>query len=139
LFVLLRGRPPINPTLAMSYPASPAPPKVNGATGTTVLGSPWLALLNNAAVHTEAHVVKSIRMLFYCAQHYGNTPAGAVIGAVDANGKETHAGAAMVDGTLFIRVAGALTGSLGWVAHGEEERGWDFRGGWEEAWNENDD
>ncbi|KAF8217456.1 hypothetical protein K438DRAFT_2006594 [Mycena galopus ATCC 62051] len=135
-FVLLRGRPRINPTLAMSYPASPAPPKVNGATETTGLGSPWLALLNNAAVHTEAHVAKSIRMLFYCAQHYGNTPAGAVVGAVDANGKETHSGVAMLDGTLFIRVAGVLTDSLGWVAYGEDEQGWDFRGvGWDETWN----
>ncbi|KAF8217460.1 hypothetical protein K438DRAFT_1557680 [Mycena galopus ATCC 62051] len=142
LFVVLRGRPQIDPSLVMSYPACPVPPKnaTTAASGTLSYGSPWLALLNNAAVHTEPHVVKSIRMLFYCAQHYGNTPSGAVVGAIDANGKETHAGAAVVDGTLFIRVAGVLTGSLGWVAHGEEERGWDFRGvGWEEAWNENDD
>jgi hypothetical protein len=45
-----------------------------------------------------------------------------------------------LDGTLFIRVAGVLTDSLGWVAHGEKDRFWDFSGiGWEEAWSEKDE
>lgn len=138
LFVILRGRPRIDPALAMSYSASPAPPK--NATGTLSYGSPWLAILNNAVAHPEAHVVKSIRALFYCAQRYGDTAVGAVVGAVDEQGKETHPGASSLDGTLFIRVAGVLTDSLGWVAHGEKDRFWDFSGiGWEEAWSEKDE
>ncbi|KAJ7834253.1 hypothetical protein B0H14DRAFT_3462206 [Mycena olivaceomarginata] len=121
-FVILRGRPRIDCALAMAYPAHPAPPTGLDAAG-TVLGtfggsSAWLPLLNNAGLHPEAHVVKAIRALFYCAQRYGNTPAGAVVGAVDADGKETHKGAAGLDGTLFIRVAGVLISALGWVAHG---------------------
>ncbi|KAJ7214070.1 hypothetical protein GGX14DRAFT_618263 [Mycena pura] len=77
--------------------------------------------------YPEAHVVKSIRTLFYCAQRYGSTRAGAVVGATYAAGAETHRGAAALDGTLFVRVAGALTDALGWVAHGDQERSWDFR------------
>ncbi|KAJ7258396.1 hypothetical protein B0H12DRAFT_1109821 [Mycena haematopus] len=139
LFLISRGRPRVDAAHVMSsYPVSPVPPKTTtgSALGTPAYGSPWLALLNNAAVHSEAHVVKSIRMLFYCAQHYGGTPAGAVIGAVDEKGQETLPGTAMLDGTLFVRVAGVLTDAVGWVAHGEEEVFWDFRGGWEEAWKE---
>ncbi|KAJ7022471.1 hypothetical protein C8F04DRAFT_1048986 [Mycena alexandri] len=136
LYIILRGRPRIDPALVMSYPASPAailaPTAILGTVG---YGSPWLPLLNNAAMHTEPHVVKAIRMLFYCAQQYGGTPAEAVIGAVDGEGKEIHKGAAKLDGTLFIRVAGKLTDAVGWVANGEKERFWDFGGiGWEEAW-----
>jgi hypothetical protein len=143
-FVILRGRPRIDCALAMAYPAHPAPPTGLDAAG-TVLGtfggsSAWLPLLNNAGLHPEAHVVKAIRALFYCAQRYGNTPAGAVVGAVDADGKEMHKGAAGLDGTLFIRVAGVLTSALGWVAHGDEEKEWDVSGlGWEESWRKEDE
>ncbi|KAJ7343876.1 hypothetical protein DFH08DRAFT_937679 [Mycena albidolilacea] len=143
-FVILRGRPRIDCALAMAYPAHPAPLTGLDAAG-TVLGtfggsSAWLPLLNNAGLHPEAHVVKAIRALFYCAQRYGNTPAGAVVGAVDADRKETYKGAAGLDGTLFIRVAGVLTSALGWVAHGDEEREWDMSGlGWEESWSKEDE
>ncbi|KAJ6524150.1 hypothetical protein B0H19DRAFT_972283 [Mycena capillaripes] len=138
LFVLLRGRPRIDLALVMSYPTYPTPPKATSALGSVGYGSPWLSLLNNAAVHPEPHVVKSIRMLFYCAQKYGNTPAGTAIGAVD-KGNETYKGAATLDGTLFVRVAGVLTDAVGWVAHEEKEKFWDFRGGWDEAWDDEDD
>ncbi|KAF7372893.1 P-loop containing nucleoside triphosphate hydrolase protein [Mycena sanguinolenta] len=143
-FVLLRGRPRIDCALAMAYPAHPVPRTGRDAGGAALgaLGgsSAWLPLLNNAGLHPEAHVVKTIRALFYCAQRYGNTPAGAVVGAVDADGKETHEGAAGLDGTLFIRVAGVLTSALGWVAHGDQEGSWDSSGlGWEEAWSKEDE
>ncbi|KAJ6478975.1 hypothetical protein C8R45DRAFT_1156409 [Mycena sanguinolenta] len=138
LYVLMRGRPRIDGALVMSYPAYPAPPKSESSVlGTPVYGSAWLALLNNASAHTEPHVIKAIRTLFYCAQHYGSTPTGAVIGAIDENGQETHKGAAMLDGTLFVRVAGVLTDAIGWVSHGEEQAFWDFRGAWEESWEGN--
>ncbi|KAJ7726744.1 hypothetical protein B0H16DRAFT_262936 [Mycena metata] len=141
LYIILRGCPRIDPALVMSYPAAPATISAPTAgLGMTGYGSPWLPLLNNAAMHSEPHVVKSIRMLFYCAQRFGGTPAGSVIGALDGEGKETHKGAAKLDGTLFIRVAGKLTDAVGWVANEEKERFWDFGGiGWEEAWAQADE
>ncbi|KAJ7058331.1 hypothetical protein C8F01DRAFT_1147896 [Mycena amicta] len=130
-FVIIRGRPRIDCTLVMSYP------------GPALDSDLWPSLLNNAMLHPEAHVVKAIRTLFYCAQNYGSTPAGTVIGAVDRDAldeKETHKGAASLDGTLFIRVAGVLTSALGWVANGDKEGSWDLSGiGWEEAWSNQDE
>ncbi|KAJ7435508.1 hypothetical protein FB451DRAFT_1464029 [Mycena latifolia] len=44
---------------------------------------------------------------------------------------------AALDRTLFIPVAGVLTGASGWVDHGEKQGSWDFSGiGWDEAWSE---
>ncbi|KAJ7154496.1 hypothetical protein C8R46DRAFT_1005501 [Mycena filopes] len=148
LFIILRGRPRIDPALVMSYSEFPTAPtsttgnpsaNLTSELGKVGHGSPWLALLNNSMLHTEPHVVKSIRMLFYCAQRYGGTRTGGVIGALDAAGKETHPGAARLDGTLFIRVAGKMTDAVGWVADGQSERFWDFGGiGWDEAWAQED-
>ncbi|KAJ7106355.1 hypothetical protein C8R44DRAFT_834393 [Mycena epipterygia] len=140
-FLIIWGRPRIDPALVMSYSALPAPSNNEGtsALGKLGAGSPWLAILNNACVHPEPHVVKSIRMLFYCAQRYGSTQAGKIPGALDGSGKETHVGAAKLESTLFIRVAGVLTDGLGWTAHGDKERFWDLSGiGWEEAWSNKD-
>ncbi|KAJ7446126.1 hypothetical protein FB451DRAFT_1538041 [Mycena latifolia] len=131
--IILRGRPRIDPALAMGYPARPLPPGELAGGG----GSAWLPLLRNAAAHREVHLITSTRTLFYCAREYGRTPAGAVAGALDGEGKETHPGAAELDGTLFIRVAGVLTEALGWVDHGGKEGSWDFSGiGWDEAWSD---
>ncbi|KAJ7190280.1 hypothetical protein GGX14DRAFT_529265 [Mycena pura] len=141
-FVVLRGRPRIDCALVMAYPAEPAPParaptSASAAPAPGAGGSAWLPLLHNACAHPEPHVVKAVRVLFHCAQRLGHTRARGVPGAVDAAGAETHAGAADLDGTLFVRVAGALTQVLGWVAHGDAERFWDFSGvGWDEAWRE---
>ncbi|KAJ7117267.1 hypothetical protein C8R43DRAFT_902169 [Mycena crocata] len=142
-FVILRGRPHVDAAQAMSYPAFPTPPKTIDGTpsvlGQLGGGSAWLAVLNNAGLHSEPHVIKAIRALFYCAQRYGATPAGGAIGALDGKGNETHKGTAILDGTLFIRVAGVVTDAMGWVAHGDKETFWDFSGlGWEEAWNNAD-
>ncbi|KAK7059921.1 P-loop containing nucleoside triphosphate hydrolase protein [Favolaschia claudopus] len=149
VFVFLRGRPVVDCNVVMGYSANPGAgikkELVNGtskgAESVLNLGNPWLPILDNAALHPEAHVVKAIRSLFYCAQHFGGRAAGKVIGAVDVDGerKEMHPGVAKLDGTLFIRVAGALCDALGWVTRGEKDRFWDFRGGWEEAWAEADD
>ncbi|KAJ7274660.1 hypothetical protein C8J57DRAFT_1177587 [Mycena rebaudengoi] len=130
LFIIFRGRPRIDPGLVMSYSATPTPPNPSGM-NTSTLGivggaSPWLAVLNNAALHHEPHVVKAIRALYYFAQHYGNTPAGGVIGAHNEAGLETHSSIAKMDGTVFIRVAGVLTDALAWVSHGEEGEGVGF-------------
>jgi hypothetical protein len=140
LFIIARGRPHIDPGLVMSYSAAPMPPNISrintAALGRVGGASPWLAVLNNAALHDEPHVVKAIRTLYYCAQHYGNTPAGGVIGARDEAGLETHSGLAKLDGTLFIRVAGVLSDALGWVSHGEKEKDWDLGPGigYDEVW-----
>ncbi|KAJ7106326.1 hypothetical protein C8R44DRAFT_886199 [Mycena epipterygia] len=113
LNIILRGRPTIDPVLAMSYSALPVPP----AAKLPQPSESWAA---------GPHVAKAIRTLYYCVKRYGNTPAGAVPGAVDSVGSEIFKGAVKLDGMLFILVVGVLTDGLGWVAHGDTERIWDL-------------
>jgi len=79
-----------------------------------------------------------MRSLIYGAQHFGTTPAAEVIGAYTLNnqyGTETHKGMSTVDGTVFVRAAGVLMDTLGWVSYGQAEGNWDRSAlGWEAAW-----
>lgn len=142
-----RGGPRIDVPLLMSYTEHPRPP-VPLPGGRNALGDPstegetdpWLAIVQNALHHKDAHVVKAVRTLYYCAQRYGRTPAGGAIGAHDGSGKEIHVGMGLMDGTIFVRAAGMLSGTLGWVAYGEKGREWDRSGlGWDAAWENGDD
>jgi len=137
LILMLRGRPRIDIPLVMSYPMSPQPPGGTAAASTSALGTPddsnaWLVVVRNALHHPEPHVAKAARTLYYAAQLYGHTPAGAFRGSFDVSGAETYAGSA---GTVFIRAAGIMSQALGWVIAGEDGADWDRSGlGWVEAW-----
>ncbi|KAJ7662537.1 hypothetical protein DFH06DRAFT_1324907 [Mycena polygramma] len=143
LFVLLRGRPRIDIPLLMSYPASPRPPQHGAPGGPAALGdprgdggtNPWLAMIQNALHHKDAHVLKAVRTLYYCGVRYGAMGPGEAIGARDEKGEESHVGAGEMDGTVFVRAAGVMSDTLGWVAYGGEEGHWDMSAlGWDAAW-----
>ncbi|KAJ7173221.1 hypothetical protein C8R46DRAFT_1082248 [Mycena filopes] len=143
LYTLLRGRPRIDIPLLMSYSEFPAPPKPAATGSADALGSPdayetdpWLAILQNSLHHKDAHVAKTVRALYYCAREYGTTAPGKAIGAYHRDGKEeTHVGAGVMDGTVFVRAAGVVSDTLGWVAFGEKEGNWDRSAlGWDAAW-----
>ncbi|KAJ7046092.1 hypothetical protein C8F04DRAFT_987792 [Mycena alexandri] len=148
LYVILRGRPRIDIPLLMSYSEFPRPPAQAHVAqgGADALGDPrkggetdpWLAIVQNALHHKDSHVVKAIRSLYYGAQRYGQRAAGGAIGARDElkEGKETHVGAGEMDGTIFVRAAGVVSDTLGWVAFGEKEGDWDRSAlGWDAAWD----
>lgn len=79
---------------------------------------------------------KSIRSLVYFASKYGSKPPGAVPGSI-VNGKEVLPGLGAVDGSLFVRVAGKMMESRGWVKEGASTTWWDTSAlGWDEAWGE---
>ncbi|KAJ7199365.1 hypothetical protein GGX14DRAFT_467877 [Mycena pura] len=148
LYVLLRGLPRIDIPLLMSYPADARPPAHTPPGGPAALGSPsapgetnpWLAIVQNALHHRDAHVIKAVRLLYYAATMYGGTPPGAAIGARDHEGKETHVGAGAMDGTVFVRAAGVVSDTLGWVAYGQPEGKWDRSAlGYDEAWELSDE
>ncbi|KAJ7122352.1 hypothetical protein C8R44DRAFT_876649 [Mycena epipterygia] len=148
LYVLLRGRPRIDIPLIMSYPEFPRPPAHTPVGGKDALGDPqvrgetdpWLAIVQNALHHKDAHVIKAVRTMYYSAQRYGATRPGAAIGARDTEGAETHKGAGIMDGTVFVRAAGVLTDALGWVAYGGKEGDWDRSAlGWDAAWEGEDE
>ncbi|CAK5276459.1 unnamed protein product [Mycena citricolor] len=130
-WAIARGRPHINPSLLMSYPALPAPESLK----TSTAADPWAPIITTALDHYDAHLVKTIRALYYGHINYGKVAAGQVPGAVDENGKETHPGLGKLDGTAWIRAAGVTCSSLGWMAFGEKAGDWDRSGlGWDAAW-----
>jgi len=52
-----------------------------------------------------------------------------------ADGKEVVPGLASVDGSLFVRIAGKMMETQGWVKEGAAEADWDRSAlGWDGAW-----
>ncbi|CAK5270641.1 unnamed protein product [Mycena citricolor] len=128
LWTIARGRPRVNPALLMSY-ADVAPAQPGGA------ANPWLPVTLNAYEQADSHVIKTIRALYYAAQRLGQTAAGAVPGAVDSAGKETHEGASQLDGSAFVRAAIMTSETLGWIVFGGKQGSWDRSSlGWDAAW-----
>jgi hypothetical protein len=151
-FVILEGRPRINPTLLMSYTETPRPPTKQGLAAckrdTAAVGdladnayvNPWPEIVAGALHAPDAHTTKTIRSLYYAAQKYGTTPPGQAIGAFQKDGSESHEGISKIDGTIFVRAAGVVMDTLGWVSHGQKEGGWDRSGlGWDDAWNKDNE
>ncbi|KAF8141344.1 hypothetical protein EV363DRAFT_1247962 [Boletus edulis] len=151
MYVLVRGRPRIDAGLVMSYTAAPRPPGLPSATPTPsahAIGdpnqtyNPWLSISASVIHAPDAHTVKCIRALYYAAQHYGHKKArdlpGCFITLKEERG-ETLPGISELDGTVFVRAAGVVMDTLGWVTHGDNPGTWDFSGlGWDEAWRDND-
>jgi hypothetical protein len=145
--LMLRGRPRIDAALPMSYTAYPLPPDApkpilhSSAIGGQEAESlnPWPALVADALHAPDSHTVKALRTLLYGTTRYGTVPKGGIIGVLAADGTETHSGIKEVDGTIFVRAAGVLMDTLGWVTHGQAEGGWDRSGlGWDDAWKGED-
>ncbi|KIJ65366.1 hypothetical protein HYDPIDRAFT_27384 [Hydnomerulius pinastri MD-312] len=152
MYLLLRGRPRIDAGLAMSYSATPRPPNVSAPTLTPsqiIIGNPndpssynpWYNILTSVIHAPDAHTVKAIRALCYAAQQYGHKGATDVPGCFldEAQKQETLPGISEVDGTVFVRAAGVVMDTLGWVTHGDAHGQWDRSGlGWDDAWKNED-
>ncbi|KAF8588079.1 hypothetical protein K439DRAFT_1630110 [Ramaria rubella] len=142
--LMTRGRPRIDPSLLMSYTDNPTPPNFRThpeqpSSLNAESANPWPAMIADVIHAPDAHTVKSLRTLIYGATKYGTLSKGDVIGAWGPDGKETHPGISEVDGTVFIRAAGVLMDTLGWVTHGQREGNWDRSAlGWDDAWKGED-
>lgn len=76
-------------------------------------------------MHPNEHLPKAQRALAHFASVYGLTEKGYW------KGKQTELeGAELLDGTLFVRVAGLTASALGWIREGERKGEWDFTGFW---------
>jgi hypothetical protein len=136
IIILIRGRPRIDPELIMTFSATPHPPTSPAVTSPmepqALPSNPWTAIINSAFHAPDAHTVKAIRALFYAAKQYGLIKPGDVVGA-----ERTHKGIEKLDGTVFIRAAGVVMDTMGWVDHGQPAGSWDTSAlGWDEAWND---
>ena len=148
MYLTIRGRPRINAPLFMSYTATPRPPGRDkellsphetaiGDSSNATMVNPWPDIIATVLHAPDPHTLKAIRALYFAAQQYGTTPPGSAIGAFDMEGNETHEGMGEVDGTIFVRAAGVVMDTLGWVTHGQPAGKWDFSAhGWDEAWND---
>ena len=83
----------------------------------------WLALIQSTLVHPDEHLCKAQRSLLHYAAILGDTAPGTFAHL----GKELD-GAEILDGTIFVRVAGLTANRLGWIREGEPEKGWDNGG-----------
>ena len=151
LTTLTRGRPRINPKLLMSYTDIPRPPVSAGKLPephNTSLGNPqndtdynpWPAMIEAVQYHRDSHVPKTLRTLIFASQNYGDKAPGTAVGAFHRDSTvETHNGTGKMDGTIFVRAAGLVMETLGWVSYGQKDGGWDGSAlGWDAAWDSGD-
>jgi len=98
--------------------------------------NPWLRIIQSVLHHPDEHLLKSIRALAHYGALYGDKAPGDVRPIRDGRRVSTGLdGDDILDGTLFIRVAGEMMGRMGWVREGEEAGEYDRRGlGWNEVW-----
>ncbi|KAH9895742.1 hypothetical protein C8Q73DRAFT_449263 [Cubamyces lactineus] len=130
-----RGRPalPIAEFYA-NVPASPVAPgsaarvSASAAEGTLDATNPspnaWLPIVQSTLQHRDDHLAKVQRSLAHFAALLGMTPGGTFAAAAQAG----LAGAEVLDGTLFVRVAGLTMDRVGWMREGEADAGWDRLG-----------
>jgi hypothetical protein len=96
--------------------ASPSPTSPH-----TITPDPWLPIIQSTLTHPDDHLAKLQRALAEYSSHFGSTAAGYFSGTELKD-------AELIDGTLFVRVAGLTAGRMGWVREGEPSSTWDFKG-----------
>lgn len=126
-----RGRPPLDTRSFFAsstvHPTAPGPHPTPSETTfpkpthpDALTPNPWLPIIQTALVHENEHLCKLQRSLAHYAALYGTRTAG----GTDFANTELE-GAELLDGTLFIRIAGLTADKMGWVREGEEVRNWD--------------
>ena len=132
-----QGRPPLDIARffgndATLHPTSPDPKPTPHQDACLPLPSahattpnPWLQIMQSTLAHPDDHLPKLQRALSEYASRFGATPAGYFKGTELQD-------AELIDGTLFLRVAGLTAGRMGWVREGEPPmQDWDRHGFYE--------
>ena len=86
--------------------------------------NPWLPIIETSLAHPNEHLIKLQRALAHFSALFGSRGPGA---CVEGAAQELE-GAELLDGTLFIRVAGLVAKKMGRVREGEANGNWDFTG-----------
>ena len=135
LWYIGNGRPELDiarffENAATLYPVPPGPQPIphddvspSPDSPFAITPNPWLPIIQSALTHPDYHLPKLQRTLVEYSSHFGSTPAGYFAGTELKD-------AELIDGTLFVRVAGLTAGRLGWVREGEPPLAtvWDRRG-----------
>lgn len=142
LILEIRGRPRVDASLIMSYTDHPLPPRMIDVQNISAMAieevNPWPAIVADVLHAPDAHTVKAIRTLYYAAQRYGTTAVEDVRGIFRPGAEEeTHKGISALDGSIFVRAAGVVMNTMGWVTCGEKQGSWDRSAlGWDDAWKD---
>ncbi|KAB5591157.1 Oxidoreductase AflY [Ceratobasidium theobromae] len=118
-----RGRPALDVKgFFETVSADPKPdPNPNSSAADEPVGNPWYTVLAHTVPHPDEHHVKAERALAHGATLYGARPRGYFA-------HTELKGADIIDGTLFVRVAGLLMNVLKWnhviTEKIDEESGW---------------
>ena len=140
---ILRGRPNLNikalyESQETAYPIPggilPTPhektlplPSADANRIKAVTPNPWLPIIETSIVHPSEHLIKIQRTLAHYSTLFGHRGQGAREGGLEGAAQELE-GAELLDGTLFIRVAGLTAAKMGRVREGEAVGEWDFSG-----------
>ena len=88
--------------------------------------NPWLPIIETSLTHPDEHLIKLQRALAHFSALFGTRGPGGDEGGLE--GAKELEGAELLDGTLFIRVAGLTAKKMGRVREGEAAGGWHFTG-----------
>ena len=89
--------------------------------------NPWLPIIETSITHPSEHLIKIQRALAHYSTLFGYRGQGAREGGLEGAAQELM-GAELLDGTLFIRVAGLTATKMGRVREGEAVGQWDSSG-----------
>ncbi|KAI0919854.1 hypothetical protein AcV5_001812 [Taiwanofungus camphoratus] len=130
---VVRGRPAlpirefyesVSPT-----PSEPGAPHNQAAKETlipeNVSPNPWLPIIQTTIVHPDDHLCKIQRAFAHYASVYGGRPVGYFAGLAEVEGTPLE-GVDMLDGTLFVRVAGLTADRMRWASEGQDTTFWDM-------------
>ena len=92
-----------------------------------VTPNPWLPIIETSLSHPNEHLIKLQRARAHFSAVFGARGPGAKEGGLEGAAEELE-GAELLDGSLFIRVAGLTAKGMGRVREGEAKRDWDFTG-----------
>ncbi|KAF8333684.1 hypothetical protein F5887DRAFT_921889 [Amanita rubescens] len=142
-FYVIRGRPSLNiksfyeyqetvyplPGGALPTPHETALPRAAADPNRVkaVTPNPWLPIIATSLVHPNEHLVKLQRALAQFNTLFGARGQGGKEGGLEGATQEMK-DAELLDGTLFIRVAGLTAKKMGRVREGEVNGDWDFTG-----------
>lgn len=90
----------------------------------TVTPNPWLAIIQSALMHPDDHVCKVQRALGHWSGMFGGRPRGYWAKSSPKEGAAQLKGVELLDGTLFVRVAGMTQATKGWMREGREHGDW---------------
>ena len=92
-----------------------------------VTPNPWLPIIETSITHPSEHLIKVQRALAHFNTLFGHRGQGAHEGGLEGAAQELE-GAELLDGTLFVRVAGLTATKMGRVREGEAVGRWDSSG-----------